>query len=97
MEKAILNSLISSETSEIIQNLPMLIGRNLAVFVDSGGVSGNSFTGTLIEVQPLCIKLITSFPKASCKHCNRKICRSSVGTCTVIFTNHITAITYSIL
>lgn len=68
-----------------------LIGKNISVFVDSGGC----MTGILIEVLPDSIKLITRLPQIS--RCNAHNACSRPGTNTYISLNHIAAVVYQSL
>ena len=80
--------------------LMSLKGKMIIVFVDSGGVSGNGFTGILVDVLSDRIRLLTSLPSAprnnnSYRHFCEKCSQSSFGTYTIIMIKHITAITYN--
>jgi len=101
-----LNSLVFQPQQSTIQmKLTTLIGKIITVFVDSGGASGNGFTGVLIEVLNDSIKLVTKLPEMTrCnsnrsgnvfnQSCNRQHECSKLGTNTIIIINHITAFTY---
>ena len=105
-----LNSLInnnnnSSNSQNVMQSeLMSLIGRIITVFVDSGSISGGSFTGILIEVLSDSIKLVARPPSNSNISnsragynisYSRKIQSSIFSTKIVILIKHITALAYN--
>lgn len=96
-----LNELVNqNSTLSFRRQLSDLIGKPVTVFVDSGGASGNGFTGVLIEVFADRIKLITSLSRcAKCTAgfpCPSKGC-DAFGTGTTVMLNHITAINYNFI
>ena len=97
-------------TTQRFQNITLkllpLLDNVITVFVDSGGISGNGFTGLLIDVSADSIRLITQVPSAPeigqlrqriilHKSSRKQKQASKFGAYTLIFLEHITAITYS--
>lgn len=54
------NFIFDEDRNDLFSN----VGRLITVFTESGGASGNGFTGMLIEANCRYIKLITSLPSA---------------------------------
>jgi hypothetical protein len=93
-----LNDLVAAkEESPPVLNLELksLLGKTITVFVDSGGKSGNGFTGILTEVLPDRIRLITSIPGRPVNQFSGNRQTPKQGTAAVILRDHITAITFS--
>lgn len=76
--------------SPLVQQLRPLIGKQITVFIDSGGCC-NHFTGILIEVLPDRINLITSLPPRPGGRCR------GAGTKCQIMLEHISAVSYNYL
>lgn len=92
--KSLVSQNINACTS-INSELTALIGKHITVYVDSGGTSGNGFSGILIEVLFDRIRLIASIPsKPSNQFGNKNRCEK-LGTLCVIMLNHITAFNHS--
>jgi len=103
-----LNSLIGNKFPapfDFRSVLTPFVGRTITVFVDIGGTSHSSFTGTLIDVLSDSIKLVSKLPlKPNLNIHNNGIrfnrsryCKaqgSRLGTNTYILINHITALAY---
>ncbi len=77
--------------SPLIQQLRPMIGKQITVFVDSGGCRNNSFTGVLVEVFPDRINLLTCPSSRPGSPCGR------IGTKCQIMAEHISAVTYNYL
>jgi hypothetical protein len=96
---------INKSFDSLISKLLPLIGSVITVFTDSGGNSGNGFTGVLIDVSPDLIHIVTaisSSPNIKMHHCSNSSHRTNnhknqcdkTGAFTIIMLRHITAVTY---
>ncbi len=93
------NGILSDEIADLNNN----VGRIVTVFTNSGGCSGNGFTGLLVDANRHFIKLVTSLPTAPrnpfglspANFFNDRSCGRRLGTACIIPINQIVCFSFN--